>query len=79
MCFEVKSFLKNKNITGIELELLYGNPSSKISPIYSDKDPFNNVSILCLTSFMYRPGLVQSYLIMMAQLKGKKETAARIF
>lgn len=58
MCFEVKSFLKNKNIIGIELELLYGNFFFKILFIYSDKDFFNNVSILCLILFMYRLGLV---------------------
>lgn len=39
----------------------------------------NKVRLLCLTSFMRRAGLAQSYLIMMSQLKGKKETAARIF
>lgn len=26
MCFEVKKFLKNENITGIELELLQSEP-----------------------------------------------------
>lgn len=58
---------------------MIGTSPSRLLLFVVTKTLVNNVRILCLTSFTYRSGLVQSYLIMMSQLKGKKETAARIF
>lgn len=54
-------------------------PPPRILLFIVTKTLVNNVRIPRITSFMYLSGLLQSYLIMMSQLKGKKETAARIF
>lgn len=56
-----------------------GTPPPRFLLFTVTKTLVSNVRIPCLTSLLYRSGLVQSYLIMMSQLKGKKETAARIF
>lgn len=79
MCFEVEVSDKQEyywNCIGITT---IGALPPRFVLFIVTKTLVNNVRIPCLTSFMYRSGLVQSYLIMMSQLKGKKETAARIF
>ena len=77
MCF--KYFLKIKILLELNGITIMGASPPGFLLFGVTKALVNKVRTLCLPSFRRRADLAQSYLIMMSQLKGKKETAARIF